>query len=112
MNPHGRQIALVGVASGAGLLAAYLRLVRPWTMRWGATNTEVARSLPGDQLMTRPRFKATRAITIAARPEHIWPWLVQLGSGRAGWSAASRRRIRRCGRDACCTPSWPAPATS
>jgi hypothetical protein len=46
--------------------------------------------LPGDQLMARPGFKATRAITIDARPEHIWPWLVQLGSGRAGWYAIDR----------------------
>jgi hypothetical protein len=82
-----RRVALVGAASGAGLLAVYSRLVRPWTMRWGATDAEVARPLPGDQLMARPGFKATRAITIAARPEHIWPWLVQLGSGRAGWYA-------------------------
>jgi hypothetical protein len=72
------------------LLAVYWRLVRLWTMRWGATTTEAARPLPGDQLMTRPGFSATRAITIAARPEHIWPWLVQLGSGRAGWYAIDR----------------------
>jgi hypothetical protein len=89
-RPRPRQVALVGLATGAGLLAVYLRLVRPWTMRWGATNAEVARPLPGDQLMTRPGFKATRAITIAARPEQIWPWLVQLGSGRAGWYAIDR----------------------
>jgi hypothetical protein len=89
-HSHLRRIALVGAAGGAGLLAAYLKLVRPWTMRWGATNTEVARPLPGDQLMTRPGFKATRAITIGARPECIWPWLVQLGSGRAGWYAIDR----------------------
>jgi hypothetical protein len=89
-HPRWRRIALVGVASGAGLLAVYMRLVRPWTMRWGATDAEVVRPLPGDQLMTRRGFKATRAITIAAPPEHIWPWLVQLGSGRAGWYAIDR----------------------
>jgi hypothetical protein len=89
-RPRLRQVALVGVAGGAGLLGAYLRIIRPWTLRWGATDTEVGRPLPGDRLMTRPGFKATRAITIAARPEHIWPWLVQLGSGRAGWYAIDR----------------------
>jgi hypothetical protein len=89
-RPRRRRIALAGVASGAGLLAVYLRLIRPWTMRWGATDEEVTRPLPGDQLMTRTGFSATRAITIAARPEHIWPWLVQLGSGRAGWYAIDR----------------------
>ena len=86
-RPRLRQVALVGVAGGAGLLGAYLRIIRPWTLRWGATDEEVGRPLPGDRLMTRPGFKATRAITITARPEHIWPWLVQLGSGRAGWYA-------------------------
>jgi hypothetical protein len=90
MNRRRRQLLLAGAAAGAGLLAAYLALVRPWTMRWGATDEEVARSLPGDRLMARPGFKATRAITIAARPEHIWPWLVQMGSGRAGWYAIDR----------------------
>jgi len=89
-HPRWRRIGLVGVASGAGLLTVYWRLVRPWTMRWGATTTEAAQPLPGDQLMTRPGFSATRAITIAARPEYIWPWLVQLGSGRAGWYAIDR----------------------
>jgi hypothetical protein len=53
-RPRRRRIALAGVASGAGLLAVYLRLIRPWTMRWGATDEEVTRPLPGDQLTTRP----------------------------------------------------------
>jgi hypothetical protein len=115
-RPRLRQVALVGVAGGAGLLGAYLRIIRPWMLRWGATDEEIGRPLPGDRLITRPGFKATRAITIAARPEYVWPWLVQLGSGRAGWMldplddrrpgfcAACRRRIRRCGRGKCCMP--------
>jgi hypothetical protein len=41
--------------------------------------------MPGDEIVPRPSFNATRAITIAARPEDVWPWLVQLGFGRAGW---------------------------
>jgi hypothetical protein len=87
---HLRQVTLIGAVGATGLLAVYLKLVRPWTMRWGAIDEEVARPLPGDQLVGRPGFKATRAITIEARPEHIWPWLVQLGSGRAGWYAIDR----------------------
>ena len=63
----------------------YLRLVRPWQLRWGATDDEVARSLPGDDDVPQPTFNATRAVTIAARPETIWPWLIQIGMGRAGW---------------------------
>jgi hypothetical protein len=85
-----RRLALAAAVGGAGLLAVYLRLVRPWTMRWGATEEEVARPLPGDRILRHPGFSATRAITIAARPEDIWPWLVQMGSGRAGWYAIDR----------------------
>lgn len=63
----------------------YLRWVRPWQLRWGATDTEVGRTLPGDQLVQDPTYNATRAITIAARPDQIWPWLLQVGVNRAGW---------------------------
>jgi hypothetical protein len=45
----------------------------------------VSTPLPGDELVTRPTFNATRAITIAAPPEEGWPWLVQVGVTRAGW---------------------------
>lgn len=41
--------------------------------------------MPGDELVARPHFNATRAITVHAGPEHIWPWLLQMGLGRAGW---------------------------
>ena len=45
----------------------------------------MSRPLPGDDLVPRPTFNATRAITIAAPPEEVWPWLVQVGLTRAGW---------------------------
>jgi len=41
--------------------------------------------MPGDQIQPEPVFNATRAVTIHARPEQIWPWLVQIGYLRAGW---------------------------
>jgi hypothetical protein len=63
----------------------YLRVVRPWQLRWGATDGELARALPGDDLVARPTFDATRAVTIDAPSELVWPWLVQVGLGRAGW---------------------------
>jgi len=58
---------------------------RRWHLRWGATDEEVAESLPGDDMCERPNFAFTRAITIKARPEDVWPWLVQIGFGKAGW---------------------------
>lgn len=76
----------VGVAIGlAGLLLLAYRCVgRPWHARWGATDEVVARALPGDELLPDATV-TTRAVTIDARPEQVWPWLVQLGYGRAGW---------------------------
>ena len=65
--------------------AIYLLAVRPSALRWGATAEEVARSMPGDDLVSSPSFCATRGITIQGRPDDIWPWLVQIGYGRAGF---------------------------
>lgn len=84
-----RAIVLGGVLGGA-FGAVYVKLVRPWTMRWGATDQEVAQHLPGDDIVARPDFNATQAITIKARPDDVWPWLVQIGSGRAGWYSYDR----------------------
>jgi hypothetical protein len=66
-------------------LAAYLVVYRPLQLHWGATRQEVARAMPGDDIQLRPIFNATRAITIKATPEQVWPWLVQIGYKRAGW---------------------------
>lgn len=74
---------LVVAALLLGLL--YARIVRPWQLRWGATDREIARTLPGDDLVRQAGFDATRAITIAAPRELVWPWLVQVGVNRAGW---------------------------
>ena len=78
-----RRVTAGALAAG---LAAYAAVrYRRWHLRWGATHDELAMTLPGDDMVQRPHFAFTRAITIHARPEEIWPWLVQLGYGRAGW---------------------------
>jgi hypothetical protein len=66
-------------------VAAYASILRPWQLTWGATTEELARSLPGDDLVPRPTFDATRAVTIDATPDVVWPWLIQVGVTRAGW---------------------------
>jgi hypothetical protein len=50
-----------------------------------ATHEERRRSLPGDSLVTDAAATITHAVTIAAPPACVWPWLVQMGSGRGGW---------------------------
>ena len=60
-------------------------LYRSWHQRWGATAAEIAEALPGDAFLPRAQFRSTRAITIDAPPEAVWPWLVQAGCLRAGW---------------------------
>jgi hypothetical protein len=60
-------------------------LYRRWHLRWGATPAEAAASLPGDALLPRAQYKSTRAITIDAPPDAVWPWLVQVGCQRAGF---------------------------
>jgi hypothetical protein len=71
-------------AGGALLPWTYLLLVRPWHARWGATREEADGSLPYDHFVPRPLAQTTRAVTIAAPPEQVWQWLIQLGVGRGG----------------------------
>ena len=70
----GAAVALTGVAA-----------LRRWHQRWGATDEEVAGQMPDDELVNPAAFTATRAITISAPPGVVWPWLVQVGFGRAGF---------------------------
>jgi len=60
-------------------------VTRPWYRKWGATDDEVQRSLPGDELVPHPKSEITCAITIQAVAAQVWPWLVQIGCQRAGW---------------------------
>jgi uncharacterized protein YndB with AHSA1/START domain len=70
----------------ASPLFAFAPLYRRWHLRWGATDAEVVDTMPGDEILVeKASFDATRAITIDAPPQAVWPWLVQLGHGRAGW---------------------------
>ncbi len=73
--------------SGVVLLASgvYLLAVRPWMLSWGASRAERARSLPGDEIAPRPGAGPTRAVSIDASPQDVWPWVAQLGQDRAGF---------------------------
>jgi hypothetical protein len=60
-------------------------LYRRWHLHWGATPAEARAAMPGDDLVPVSHFTATRAVTIKARPGEVWPWLTQVGYGRAGF---------------------------
>src|SRR5512135_3169783 len=76
---------LAVIALLALVLGAYLLWARPYQLRWGATDEEVRRPMPGDELDPTPTFLSTRAITIDAAPDKIWPWLIQMAYSRAGF---------------------------
>ncbi len=71
------------VLVGAG--AAYMLLARPWHLQWGATDQESRGPLPGDDLVATPDLTATRAMTVRASADEVWPWIAQLGQGRGGF---------------------------
>jgi len=82
-----RQSIFHGVLDALGGLPLFTTapLYRRWHLRWGATDEEVRGPMPGDDIVPRASFNATRAITIQAPPERVWPWIVQIGYRRAGW---------------------------
>lgn len=97
-QPEERVVHVSGPRPTAGKLAREVRdvalalplfatapLLRHWHRRWGATDAEVAAVMPGDELVPGSQIFCTRAITIDAPPEAVWPWLVQVGFGKAGF---------------------------
>ena len=76
-------IWMIGAIAAAIVL--YPAAIRPWFLRWGATQAETALKLPGDPLVAEPNSTSTRAITIGGPCERVWPWLVQIGQGRGGF---------------------------
>jgi hypothetical protein len=85
-RPTARQLARELADVGLALpLFVGAPLLRPWHLRWGATAAEVAAAMPGDELVPGCQYRCTRAITIDAPPPAVWPWLVQVGFGKAGF---------------------------
>lgn len=67
---------------GIALVTPFLRSRR---RGWGATDEEIERSYPGDELVPDPKWTANHAISIDATPELVWPWIAQIGQGRGGF---------------------------
>ncbi len=74
-HPLGAAVAV----SGPAMLIAR-RVLRDW----GATKAEQRLDLPGDDLVPDPAVAVTRAVTVDAPAERVWPWLVQIGQDRGG----------------------------
>jgi len=51
----------------------------------GTRHDESTRPLPGDDLIASPNFEMTRAISIDAAPEAVWPWIAQIGRNGTGF---------------------------
>ena len=76
---------LIAGLLGLSVLSGYVLL--RWGCRWGSTPDERSRAMPGDEYLEKgpaARVAMTRAISIDAPAEHVWPWIAQLGRG-AGW---------------------------
>lgn len=80
MRRHRSREAIASVL----LFIAVSILSRRWHRTWGAETEEVGARLPGDELVPDADLETTRAITVAAPPNRVWPWLVQMGQGRGG----------------------------
>lgn len=77
-------VRLAGRAAPA-VAGLYWFAIRPWHLRWGATDAEVARRWPGDELVDRPFSRAVRAVTVRAPAARIWPWVMQVDRERGGF---------------------------
>jgi len=80
---------LVSAGSVGAALAAYAFLIRPWHLKWGATDVELEEPLPGDDVVQHPSQQATHAITINAPVADVWPWLAQIGQNKGGFYSYS-----------------------
>jgi hypothetical protein len=73
---------VTAVAATAALACPVV--LRPVFLHWGAVDGEIARTMPGDDIVPVSGPSTTNAVTIDAPPSLVWPWLVQMGPGRAG----------------------------
>jgi hypothetical protein len=78
-RPH--PLAIAGTAA----TALYATSVRRWLRHWGSTPVELRKPLAGDELVPEPGTETTRAVTIEAPVEQVWPWMAQIGQDRGGF---------------------------
>jgi hypothetical protein len=76
---------MLSLLVGGVLMFPLLVLLRRYHRSWGASPEEASGTMPGDEELASAFFQATRAITINADADVIWPWIAQMGYRRAGW---------------------------
>ena len=79
----GPTLGATGVAA-----AVYRRLLRDAILNWGATDAEAHGRLPGDELLEQADGVSTRAITVDAPANAVWPWIAQMGPSPRGGAYA------------------------
>jgi len=92
-------LKLIGILAGLAVIVVVIIIaLLPWMDRWGASDDEIAASLPGDELVPSPSVFYNRAVTVNASPEEIYPWIVQLGAERGGYYSYTwfETNILRC----------------
>jgi hypothetical protein len=97
-RPNETSICRGRIAIGSAA-AAYVLVVRPWQLRWGATDEEWDATLVGDDLIANPDLITTRAITVGTPADQVWPWIAQFGQGGAGRLLHLRRARELVGAD-------------
>jgi hypothetical protein len=79
-----RTLIVLAAIAGSAAVSAFAAARTMW-QRWGVDPLEATKPLAGDDLVADAAQSDTRGIDIAAPPSAVWPWLLQMGYGRAGW---------------------------
>ena len=97
MAAFGEVLDNVNGAAQIGVHLFLRPLLQQGYRRWGATDAEVARPLPGDERVPAPIVVQTLAVTVQAPAAAVWPWLAQIGQERGGlYSYELLENIARC----------------
>jgi proline iminopeptidase len=73
--------------SAFGTYAAYIAhgVTHPSLLVPNGISSDSDVLLPGDELVPDPTWTTNFSTCIGAGPADVWPWIVQIGYGRAGW---------------------------
>lgn len=72
------------VIGGVVALILYVTVIERWQLKWGSSASEQTMVIPGDEMVPNPQSVSTRALTINAPVDKVWPWLAQMGQGKGG----------------------------